>query len=262
MLSFDVDGPTLWLDDRATGRWSDARGFSIGAYGPWRGTPRILDMLQDRGLPATFFVPGKTIEQWPALVKDVVASGHEIGHHGWMHETFFDHPLREQRAIIERSQEFLERTAGVRAVGFRSPSGDIAADTPALLADLGFSYSSSMRGDDRPYSWGVAGSAGDLIEIPAHWELDDYQQFVYNESPPEPRGLDRIAGTAATFDNWRREFDGYHRWGLCYVLMLHPQVIGKPGRVRALERLLDHIGRHDDVWFATGSEIAEWWRRA
>ncbi|MGW7756925.1 polysaccharide deacetylase family protein [Streptomyces violaceusniger] len=261
MLSFDVDGPTLWLDDRATGRCDDARAFSIGAYGPWRGTPRLLDLLEDRGLPATFFVPGKIVEQWPALVKDIAASGHEIGHHGWPHETFFDHPRAAQRDIIERGQDQLERTAGVRAVGFRSPGGDIAADTPSLLEELGFSYSSSMRGDDRPYRWEIDGRSTDLIEIPAHWELDDYQQFVYNESPPEPPGLDRIAGTLATSDNWRREFDGYHRWGLCYVLMLHPQVIGKPHRVRALERLLDHIGRTGDVWFATGTQVAEHWRR-
>ncbi|MFE9643238.1 polysaccharide deacetylase [Streptomyces sp. NPDC006365] len=259
MLSFDLDGPTLWLD-RATGQWDDARGFSLGAYGPWRGTPRLLDLLEDRSLPATFFVPGKIVEEWPAVVKDIAASGHEIGHHGWMHETFFDHSRAAQRDIIERGQDLLERTAGVRAVGFRSPSGDIAADTPSLLAELGFSYSSSMRGDDRPYRWEADGHVLDLIEIPAHWELDDYQQFVYNESPPEPRGLDRIASTLTTFDNWRREFDGYHRWGLCYVLMLHPQVIGKPQRVRALERLLDHMRRAGDVWFATGAEIADWWR--
>ncbi|WP_234364873.1 polysaccharide deacetylase family protein [Streptomyces sp. RTd22] len=260
MLSFDVDGPTLWVDDRATGRCDDARGFSIGAYGPWRGTPRLLDLLEDRALPATFFVPGEIVEQWPAVAKDIAASGHEIGHHGWMHETFYDHPSAAQRDIIARSQDLLERTTGRRAVGFRSPSGDIAADTPALLAELGFSYSSSMRGDDRPYRWEIDGRPTDLIEIPAHWELDDYQQFVYNESPPEPQGLDRIASTLATFDNWRREFDGYHRWGLCYVLMLHPQVIGKPQRVRALGRLLDHIGRQGDVWFATGAQIADWWR--
>ncbi|QUH06265.1 polysaccharide deacetylase [Saccharopolyspora erythraea] len=259
MLSFDVDGPTLWVD-RSTGRFEDVRGFSLGAYGPYRGVPRILGMLDRLGVPATFFVPGKTIEQWPAVVADIARSGHEIGHHGWLHETFFDHPPARQRDIITRSQDLLHEVTGTRAVGFRSPSGDIAVGTPGLLAELGFSYSSSMRGDDRPYRWCLDGRRSDLIEIPAHWELDDYHQFVYHDDPAQPRGLDRISSTAATFDIWRREFDGYHRFGLCYVLMMHPQVIGTPARMHALAELVAYIRAHQDVWFATGEQIAAWWR--
>ncbi|GAA3357176.1 hypothetical protein GCM10017744_026770 [Streptomyces antimycoticus] len=85
MLSFDVDGPTRWLDDRSTGRCDDARAFSIGAYGPWRGTPRLLDLLEDRGLPATFFalpatwfVPEHTALRHPDAVRRIAAAGHEI----------------------------------------------------------------------------------------------------------------------------------------------------------------------------------------
>jgi peptidoglycan/xylan/chitin deacetylase (PgdA/CDA1 family) len=129
-----------------------------------------------------------------------------------------------------------------------------------MLRDLGFSYSSSMRGDDRPYRWVIDGEATDLIEIPAHWELDDFPMFGYHDDPPEPVSRDRVGGLEWTLDNWRREFDGYHRYGLCYPLMLHPQVIGKPSRTAMLRRLLDHIRSHDDVWFATGAEIADWWR--
>jgi len=259
MLSFDIDGPTLWVD-RATGRYADVRGFGQGGYGPWRGVPRILDLLDELGVPSTFFVPGKTIEQWPGVARDIVSAGHEIGHHGWWHETYFDHSLNEQEKIITRSQELLESVTGRRAVGFRSPSGDIAEGTPALLERLGFAYSSSMRGDDRPYRWHMDGRDTDLIEIPAHWELDDYHQFAYHDDPPVPTSRDRISPTAETFDNWRWEFDAYHRFGLCYVLMMHPQAIGTPTRMRALAELIRYIQSRPGVWFAQGHQIAAWWR--
>jgi peptidoglycan/xylan/chitin deacetylase (PgdA/CDA1 family) len=259
MLSFDVDGPSSWINrDPAT--WRLPKTFSLGAYGPWRALPRILDLLETHDLPGTFFVPGWVAEAWPERFAAIAGAGHELGHHGYMHELYYDMPLERQREVIERSQAIFEDLAGAPATGFRTPSGDLRRETPALLRELGFSYSSSMRGDDRPYRWEIDGRPSDLIEIPAHWELDDFPQFGFNFNPPMPRSQDRIAGTTATFDNFRREFDGYYRFGLCYVLMLHPQVIGKPGRLRALDRLLAHIRSHPDVWFARGHEIAEWWR--
>lgn len=261
MLSFDVDGPTNWINREPRVReWP--RTFSLGAYGPWRGVPRILDVLDAHAIPATFFVPGWVAEVWPERFREIVSAGHEVAHHGYLHELYFDKPLDEQRAIIERCQEIFHRLAGTRAVGFRTPSGDFRRETPALLSSLGFSYSSSMRGDDRPYRWTIDGRVSDLIEIPAHWELDDFPQFGFNAFPPFPIGQDRIAGHDATFDIWRHEFDGYYRFGLCFVLMMHPQVMGTPGRVALLERLIRHIKGHAGVWFACGADIAAWWRTA
>jgi len=260
MLTFDVDGPTNWINrDRRV--WDFPKTFSLGSYGPWRGLPRVLDLLEERQVPATFFVPGWVVESWPERVQDIVQSGHELGHHGYLHELYFNLEQEEQRTIIERCQSIFEDVVGARAVGFRTPSGDFRRDTPALLRELGFSYSSSMRGDDRPYRWEIDGEPSDLVEIPAHWELDDFPQFGYNIFPPMPAGQDRIASVKTTFDNWTREFDGYYRYGLCYVLMLHPQTIGKPGRVAALRRLIEHIQSHDDVWFTTGANVADWWRQ-
>lgn len=261
MLSFDVDGPTNWIN-RDPGVWNWPKTFSLGAYGPWRGLPRILDLLEERGVKATFFVPGWVAEQWPDRFAAIVEAGHEVGHHGYLHELYFDKSLDEQRRLIERSQAVFQRLVGRPAVGFRTPSGDFRRESPPLLRDMGFSYSSSMRGDDRPYRWEIDGQPSDLVEIPAHWELDDFPQFGFNFFPPMPKGQDRIASHDATFDIWRREFDGYYRFGLCYVIMFHPQVIGKPGRMKLLARLIDHIQSRPGVWFATGAEIADWWRRS
>lgn len=259
MLSFDVDGPSNWIN-RNQGTWDLPKTFSLGAYGPWRGVPRILDLLDQQQVPATFFVPAWVAQSWPDRFTAIADAGHELGHHGYLHETYFDLSIDQQRETIERSQQIFTDLTGRPATGFRTPSGDMNEETPSLLLETGFSYSSSMRGDDRPYRWTVAERTTDLVEIPGHWELDDFPQFGFNFNPPMPRSQDRIAGTASSVDNWRREFDGYYEYGLCYVLILHPQVIGKPGRTQALGQLLRHIRSHSDVWFARGEEIASWWR--
>lgn len=259
MLTFDVDGPAAWIHDDPSALDQPVQ-FSLGSYGPQRGVPRILALLRDYGVPATFFVPGWVAEKWPQCMVDIRNAGHEVGHHGYMHELYYALSLAEQEALIHKSQAIFEHLIGETAVGYRTPSGDFRSETPSLLQRLGFSYSSSMRGDDRPYFWEIGGEPSDLVEIPAKWELDDFPQFGYHDDPITPAGGDRICPLEATLDNWRREFDGYYRFGLCYVIMFHPQLMGRPAKVSLLARLLDHMRSHEDVWFATGLQVAQWWR--
>jgi peptidoglycan/xylan/chitin deacetylase (PgdA/CDA1 family) len=261
MLAFELDGPTSWTakDPRV---WDWPKTFSLGAYGPWRGLPRVLELLDELELPATFFVPGWVAEQWPDGFREIGDRGHELAHHGYLHEPYTGEAWDEHREEIERSQEIFERLGGARAVGFRPPSGDPHPDHRRLLRELGFSYTSALCADDRPYRLPIDGTPSDLIEIPLHWELDDMPQFAFNFFPAVPIGQDRVASPATTLDIWRREFEGYHRYGLCYVLTLHPELIGKPGRVRMLETLLREMKAKSDVWFARGDAIADWWRQA
>ena len=100
----------------------------------------------------------------------------------------------------------------------------------------------------------------DFIEIPARWELDDYPAFVYSFQPPQPKGQDRISSYRGVLSNWKHEFEGYYAEGGCMTFMLHPQIIGIPGRAQMLEELLDVMLAKGDVWFATGIEIANWWK--
>lgn len=260
MLTFDLDGPALWIEeDEAV--WERPGTFSLGSYGPTRAMPRLLELLAEKEVPSTVFVPGWIAQQWPDLLAATADAGHELGHHGFMHEHYFHRTLDQQAELIGSAQDVFERVAGRRATGYRCPSGDFAPGSHEMLQRLGFSYSSAMRGDDRPYRWVLDGAESDLIEIPAKWELDDFPYFGYHDGPRDPISLDRIAGLDWVYDNWRREFDGYYREGLCYVLLMHPQVIGKPARAAMLRRLIDHIQGHGDVWFATGEQVAAWWRQ-
>ena len=134
--------------------------------------------------------------------------------------------------------------------------------TPYLLNELGFLYSSSMRGDDVPYYTVLDGKETDLVEIPSKWELDDYVAQAYSVYPAEPAGLDRISCYRNVQDNDIREFRGYYDMGLCIAFLMHPQISGAPGRNLVLEEVLKEVTSHDDVWVATGSEVAEYWRKA
>lgn len=262
MLSFDVDGDTIWKNGARglPGGEAFIRANSVGDYGPKRAVLNILNLLSEEQVPATFFMPGKVMHDYPALAKAIDARGHEIGHHGYHHERYVDLTVEEQRAVIEKSQATFEKTIGKRAIGYRTPSGDWSRETAGLLHEMGFSYSSSMRGDDRPYRTVIDGEITDLIELSPKWDLDDFVQFGYNLFPPEPSGQDRIAGITQVFENFTQEFDGYYKEGLCFVIQCHPQIIGSPGRLKMYRDLIRHIKGHERVWFATGSQIADWWR--
>lgn len=262
MLSFDLDGDTIWRNGNRgyAGGERFIRSNSVGNYGPKRSVPRLLELLDRYQLPATFFTPAKVMEEHPALLQEVHGAGHEIGHHGYAHERFVDLTREEQKSIILRSQDIFQEIIGEKAVGYRTPSGDWSQETAGLLYELGFQYSSSMRGDDRPYRTLIDGVETDFIEMAPKWDLDDFVQFGYNIFPPEPAGQDRISGIEKVYDNFKQEFDGYYRYGLCFVLLMHPQIIGTPGRSMMLEKLIKHITSHDDIWFAQGHEIADWWR--
>lgn len=262
MLSFDVDGDTIWKNGSKglINNEKYIRGNSVGSYGPKRAIHKILDLLDKHDIKASFFIPAKIVEDFPEVAKDIMERGHEIGHHGYHHERYVDLTPEEQEKIIEKSQNIFEKYLGKKAIGYRTPSGDWSRETAGILYKMGFSYSSSMRGDDRPYRTVIDGEVTDFIELSPKWDLDDFVQFGYNLYPPEPSGQDRIAGIEQVYKNFCQEFDGYYREGLCFVIQCHPQIIGSPGRLMMYERLIEHIKSHDGIWFAKGSEIADWWR--
>lgn len=264
MFTFDLDGDIIWQnmssDEPNAERLIRAR--SIGQYGPNRCVDMILDLLDKYGVKATFFVPGYVAEHNPDVVRRIDAAGHEIGNHGYTHERFVEKSVEEQREILEKTQRIIKEITGKAPVGYRTPSGDWHVRTPYILSEMGFSYSSSMRGDDRPYYTVLDGKESDLVEIPSKWELDDYVAQAYSVYPAEPAGLDRISCYRNVQDNDIREFRGARDMGLCIVFLMHPQISGAPGRNLVLEEVLREVTSNGGVWTPTGSEMAEYWRRA
>lgn len=228
--------------------------LSMGQYGLHNGLDRVLAALDARGVKATFFVPGRVAELYGPRVRDIAARGHEIANHGDDYEHMALLDAGEQRRAIARGQEKLKKHAGVDAVGFRAPLGEITEETLEAARSLGILYSSDLGDDDRPY-WMSGEGNPPLLQIPIHWALYDLPYFAFNYNPAFPAGQGRIARYAGVLDNWRDEFDGYCERGLCYVLQVDPQTIGNPGRIALFEAILDGIRARPDCWAATCGEI-------
>ena len=249
MLGFDVDGETTALseDPKLVKRLST---MSQCTYGPTVGVPRLLGLLAHLDVPATFFVPGWVAEHHPRMLQAIAHGGHEIGVHGWLHERLPTLDRKRERDVLRRSTDALERLCGTRPIGYRAPWFEINPRTPDLLARDGFLYDSSLMGDDVPYRL-----PNGLVEIPAQWMLEDWEQFAFNADPHWgfiPENCDKV------YDLWWQEFAAMRDYGCCFVLTMHPWLMGRPSRVKLLERLIRDMRASGGVWFARGSEIAHW----
>jgi peptidoglycan/xylan/chitin deacetylase (PgdA/CDA1 family) len=234
--------------------------LSVWRLGARRGVDRVLDTLQHHGIAASWFVPGRVAAEHRGLVGQIHAAGHELGSNGHACEIFDTLDLAQQRDAFARGHAALAEAIGEAPVGFRSASGNWAPGFTDVLRTAGIRWSSSWRGDDLPYFHEPAGAVP-LVELPLHYELEDEPYFAFNLYPPVPPGQSRIAGYADVLGNWLQDFAGFQRYGLCYVLRLHPEMIGTAGRIDLLHTLLAELRSHPDVWFATGREVAEWWAR-
>jgi peptidoglycan-N-acetylglucosamine deacetylase len=249
ILSFDVDAETPILVE---GRHhaDNAGVMSHQAYGPLVGVPRIVDLLQEFRLPATFFVPGVTAERYPDAVEQILAAGHEIGHHSYAHFSPIDQDEAAERSDFERALEALARF-GVEPRGFRCPSWEPQWRTPALVAEYGLSYDSSLMDADTPYL--LETPAGDIVELPVHWSLDDWEQYAYLPRPPFKSPIE---SPQKVLDLWISELDAMRRYGCLFVLTCHPFLSGRPHRVEVLRRLIEHALGTKEVEFVQAREAA------
>lgn len=242
------------------------KSLSVWRYGAKRGMDRVLDTLEEFNLRASWFVPGCVAQTHTELLLRIAAQQHEIGISGYRCEDFDALTLEAQKQAFCAGQAALEETLGRRAQGFRSFCGNWAPGFADFLREQGMTWSSSWRGDDLPY-FHVADTDADsrapsLVELPLHYELEDEPYFVYNLAPAVPVGQPRISSYREVLANWKYDFDGFHRFGLCFVLRLHPEIIGTAGRIDVLRELLGHMRARGDVWFASGAEVADWWRQS
>lgn len=246
-LSFDADHETIPLRD---GDFSPCR-LSQGEYGTRAGVPRILRLLDERGIPATFFVPAVSGLLHPGDLRSYVDGGHEVALHGWIHERNTTLPHGVERELSLRSADTLERLTGTRPVGLRTPSWDFSDDTLAIVRELALEYDSSLMADDEPYELLADGEPTGIVEIPVEWIRDDAPFFPRDPTRPSVPPRQVLA-------MWCDEFDAAYAEGGLFQLTMHPHVIGHRSRFLALRQLVEHIAGHHGVWFATHAEVARW----
>ncbi len=246
-LSFDSDHETNELRE---GGESIGK-LSQGQYGNRQGVPRILNILKQHEVPASFYVPAVTALLYPDEQQRVVAEGHEVGIHGWIHERNSVLPYAAEKDLMQRSSDVLEKITGVRPVGMRTPSWDFSPNTLALTRDMGLLYDSSLMADVDCYELLLDGENTGVVELPVEWIRDDAVYFGMNRFA----GLRPYTPPADVFDIFKREFDAAYKEGGLFQLTMHPHIIGYRSRIWILEELVRYMRSLPGVWFATHADV-------
>jgi peptidoglycan/xylan/chitin deacetylase (PgdA/CDA1 family) len=226
--------------------------ISQGQYGARRGVPRIRALLDRHGIRASFFMPAVSALLHPDEIRAVADEGHEIGIHSWIHEANTALPPGVERELTFRAADTLEKLSGRRPVGIRTASWDFSVDTLGILRELGLLYDSSLMADDDPYELLDQGEPTGIVELPPEWIRDDAPYFNFVRFS----ALRPYTPPSAVLEIFKAEFDGAHAEGGLFLLTMHPHVIGHRSRIVLLERLIEHIKGHPDVWFATHEQVA------
>jgi peptidoglycan/xylan/chitin deacetylase (PgdA/CDA1 family) len=222
------------------------------AYGIRAGAPRVLALLARHGVRATFTAAAVALERAPALARAIVAGGHEVCAHGhrWVHQ--FRMSEDQERDFIRSAVASIERTTGRRPAGWLSRYL-VTPNTRRLLIEEGFTYHMDDYSDDAPF-WDVV-DGNPIVVVP--YALDDNDMKLWTAPALTP--ADWLQYALDTFEVLYEEGVSATRM---MSLGVHPRIIGRPGRIRALERFIEHVVSRSGVWIATRSEIAEAWARA
>ncbi|MEV6345461.1 polysaccharide deacetylase [Actinoplanes sp. NPDC051851] len=246
VVTVDFDAEELWLAEdpenaRRPGVLSQAR------YGVQVAVPALLAMFRELDVPATFFVCGGDAERHPHAVDAIAAGGFEIGHHGFSHRSPHTMTAEQEEAEIVDGLTALHRHTD-RVAGYRSPSWDFGSSTLGLLQRHGFAYSSNMMDAVHPYRH----AEHDLVELPVHWLLDDAPHFWFDTSSWDK--TIRSAGEVAAI--WREEAAAIWDLGGLVTLTMHPQIIGRPSRLRMLREFLTWARGRSGLALSTAGDLA------
>lgn len=269
----------------AVGGWLGSYGgedspgdISRGLFAGEVGVPRLLKLMTDRDLPATWFWPGHSIETFPEQFDATVAAGHEIGVHGYSHENPLAMTREQETEVLDHCVDLFVSKTGVRPTGYVAPWWEFSTATNEILLERGFLYDHSlMHNDFTPYrvrvgdSWTkidykapraadwmkplVRGEETDLIEIPANWYLDDLPPMMFIKGSANSHGF---VSPRDIEQMWKDQFDWVYREMdyAVFPITIHPDVSGRPQNLLMIERLIKHMSSHEGVEFVTLKDIA------
>lgn len=265
LLTFDTQGDVdAAVPNYVAGQtcfWSSGEinycDLTMRLYDVLEGVPRVLRVLREHGVKATFPTCGLTAEWYPEMVRAIAADGHEVAVHGFYHAPMSELTPDEQRDEIARATEAIATASGARPAGWRCPLYSITDHTLDQLRDLGYLWNSDFHDSDFPYVLRKDGR--DIVEIPAGH--DDWTMFLqYAPGSPQMGGTpygtyDGVFGTLkAEFDLLYRESEREPR---VFQYCMHPKITGRAFRAAVLSDLIDYMKAREGVWFATCREIAE-----
>ena len=229
--------------------YPDYRHYTSRDYGNRVGIYRLLDAAEKVGARLSVAANGAIAERYPVLIRDIVASGHEIVAHSTDMNGTIASGLGEaaERDLIARSLDVLEKVAGARPTGWLSIARSQSFDTPRLLAEAGLAYMCDWVNDDLPYA--MATPAGPILNLPLNHELSD-RQIVTVQQHSADSYCEQIQDAFAWLDG-----EAQSHGGRILPLNVTPYIMGLPYRIAAFERLLDWLAGQEGHAFARGDEI-------
>jgi peptidoglycan/xylan/chitin deacetylase (PgdA/CDA1 family) len=264
-LTFDYDNASASIArDQVTPTIVSRGEFGVVA------AARLLDLLAAFAVPSTWFIPGHTIETYPASCRAVFEAGHEIAHHGWTHRVPASLGREEEARELVRGNAAILALTGRAARGYRSPAWDLSAHSIGLLLEHGFVYDSSLMGDDYlPYQARDGdvvtlhepirrGPETQLVEMPISWSLDDYPAFEYTRTPTGI--LPGLMNASLVGENWFGDYRWMAQhldWGVI-TYTFHPHVIGRGHRLLMLEDLIRKLRAAGAEFVTMEDAVAEY----
>ena len=212
---------------------------------------RIVDIFSTFGIQQTFFFPAWCMEQYPDIVEVILKGGHEIGHHGYIHESPNAQTRSDEQYWLQKGIDVIEKMTGKRPRGWRAPLYHFSEHSTDLLIDEGFLYDASLMGDDVPYL--LRSKKGDIIEIPSHWALDDWGHYAYVQ---EFEYRSPMKSPDEAMNAFMSEFEAAWKYQTSWVSVWHPMVSGRLARCDRIVSMIEQMLEKGDVWFATMEQIA------
>jgi peptidoglycan/xylan/chitin deacetylase (PgdA/CDA1 family) len=210
-----------------------------------------MDVFDAHGVRATVSACGRAAERSPELARDAIARGHEVSAHGWRWESHAGMSEDVERERIAKAVAAITQATGVRPVGWHTRSASSPNTRQLLVEEGGFLYDSDAYNDDLPY----LRTYGDHRHVVLPYAFDTNDMQFQNTN--------RFRGAADFADYVMEAFDWLHREGAHTPKMmsvgLHLRMIGRPGRIGALDRILSAMRAKGGVWFARRDEIARHW---
>lgn len=229
----------------------DAKNYGVRDYGIRIGLWRLMEVLDKHNIRATVALNSAVCDHYPIVIEEGKKRGWEFMGHGITNSTHLTGLSKaEERKVIASTLNTISKAVGERPRGWLGPGLSETFNTPDILAEEGVKYLCDWCSDDQPFPMKV--KKGSLISIPYSQDLNDIPLFIHQHFTPEQ-----------FYQIVKNQFDTLYQEGIhqarIMAIALHPFVIGVPFRIGWLDKALEYIKSHQDVWYPTGWEIASWY---